>query len=203
MYDRESSSWERRRDEPAHRELVERTADTLARHVDPPGPIADLGSGPGAHARALARRGYDVTGLDASPRMVEVARDRAARDELDVRFDVADARGRLPFADASLGGALAILVIQHLPDPASFVAEIGRCLRPGGHLLLSAPDRQVAPVTRGTLYWRLRAVGATRVPGMVRFYDRHSLSGLVEAQGFTVEERGDLGSTYLVARTGT
>jgi SAM-dependent methyltransferase len=95
---------------------------------------------------------------------------------------------------------LAILVIQHLPDPASFVAEVRRCLRPGGRLLLTAPDRQVAPLTTGSLYWRLRALTATRVPGMIRCYDRESLRGLVEAQGFTVEECDDLGGNLLVAR---
>jgi hypothetical protein len=59
MYDRESAAWERRRNEPEHRELVERTAGELANVVAPPGPVADLGCGPGAHALALARRGYD------------------------------------------------------------------------------------------------------------------------------------------------
>src|SRR5215831_16518396 len=81
MYDRESAAWERRRNEPEHRELVERAAGELANVVAPPGPVADLGCGPGAHALALARRGYDVVGLDGSPRMVEIARTRALRDE--------------------------------------------------------------------------------------------------------------------------
>ena len=87
MYDRESAAWQRRRDEPEHRELVKRIADELANVVPPPGPVADLGCGPGAHALALARRGYEVVGVDGSPRMVEVARRRAARDKADVTFD--------------------------------------------------------------------------------------------------------------------
>jgi len=103
--------------------------------VAPPGPVADLGCGPGAHALALARRGYDVTGVDGSPRMVEVARTRAAREKVDATFDVHDVSAALRFADASLGGVLAILVLQHLPHPAAFIAEIRRCLRPGGYLL--------------------------------------------------------------------
>jgi 2-polyprenyl-3-methyl-5-hydroxy-6-metoxy-1,4-benzoquinol methylase len=99
---------------------------------------------------------------------------------------------------------LAILVIQHLADPASFVTEIRRCLRPGGHLVLTAPDRQISPITQGSLYWRLRAVIATRVPGMIRFYDRDALRRLVEAHGFTVEDRGDvLPVSLLIARAGT
>ena len=189
MYDRESVAWERRRNEPPHRELVERTAGELANVVAPPGPVADLGCGPGAHALALARRGYDVVGVDGSPRMVQVARRRAARDAAVATFDVYDVRGPLRFADASLGGVLAILVLQHLRNPATFIAEIRRCLRPGGHLLITAPARDGTPRPSQDLYWRLRAACYHLVPGVVRFYDTNSLTHLVEHQGLTVVER--------------
>ena len=177
MYDRESGAWERRRDEPEHRELVERTADELANVVAPPGPVADLGCGPGAHALALARRGYDVVGVDGSPRMVEVARARAARDEVDATFDVHDVSAPLRFADASLGGVLANLVLQHLPHPAAFIAEIRRCLRPGGHLLITAPPataRRSRPRTctggsaqRATASCPASSASTTRAPSLV------------------------------------
>src|SRR5438552_17237830 len=188
MYDRESAAWERRRNGPEHRELVERTADELANVVVPPGPVADLGCGPGAHALALARRGYDVVGVDGSPRMVEVARTRAARDEVDTTFEVHDVSAPLRFEDASLGGVLAILVLQHLPHPAAFVAEIRRCLRPGGHLLITAPVRDATSLRSQSRYWRLRGACYQRVPGPVRFYDTSSLPPLVEDQGLTVVE---------------
>ena len=201
MYDRESAAWERRRDEPEHRELVERTAADLANVVAPPGPVADLGCGPGAHALALARRGYDVVGVDGSPRMVEVARARAARDEVDATFDVHDVSAPLRFADASLGGVLASLVLQHLPHPAAFIAEIRRCLRPGGHLLITAPARDNRSLTSQNLYWRLRAACYHLVPGVVRFYDTTSLSRLVEDQGLAVVEcNGEPGRVSVLAR---
>jgi SAM-dependent methyltransferase len=201
MYDRESAAWGRRRDEPEHRELVERTVDELANVVTPPGPVADLGCGPGAHALALARRGYDVVGVDGSPRMVEVARTRAARDELDATFDVLDVSAPLRFADASLGGVLAILLVQHLPHPAAFIAEIRRCLRLGGHLLITAPVRDGRSLTSQNLYWRLRAACYLRVPGVVRFYDTSSLPHLVEDEGLTVVEcNGEPGRVSVLAR---
>ncbi|MEV0717615.1 class I SAM-dependent methyltransferase [Asanoa sp. NPDC050611] len=201
VYDRESAAWERRRDQPEHRELVERVVEELANVVAPPGPVADLGCGPGAHALALARRGYDVVGVDGSPRMVEVARARAAREKVDATFDVHDVGAPLRFADASLGGVLAILVVQHLRHPAAFIAEIRRCLRPGGHLLITAPARVDAPLTYPNLYWRLRAACYHVVPGVVRFYDTTSLPRLVEDQGLTVVKcAGEPGRVTVVAR---
>ena len=201
IYDRESAAWERRRDEPKHRELVKQITGDLANVVAPPGPVADLGCGPGAHALALARRGYDVIGVDGSPRMIQVARTRAARDQVDVRFDVHDVSAPLLFADASLAGVLAILVVQHLPHPAAFITEIRRCLRPGGHLLITAPARERTSRTSPNLYWRLRAACYHLVPGVVRFYDTNSLPALVEDQGLTVVEcYGEPGRVTVLAR---
>jgi ubiquinone/menaquinone biosynthesis C-methylase UbiE len=136
--------------------------------------------------------------------MVEVARTRAERDEVDATFEVHDVSTPLPFADASLGGVLAILVLQHLPHPAAFLGEIRRCLRPGGHLLLTAPARDGTSPTSQNLYWRLRAACYQRVPGVVRFFDPSSLPPLVEEQGLTVVEcHREAGRVTVVARAET
>lgn len=199
MYDRESAALERLHDQPDHREVDEMTVETLASVVAHPGPVADLGCGPGPHTLGLARRGYDVVGIDGSPRMIQVARERAARDGIDATFRVADLSQRLGFADGSLGGVLAILVVQHLPDPAGFAAEIRRCLQPGGHLLIRAPlGRPGAPSVRPSAYYRLRAAFYTHVPGLVQFYDSDSLRQLVEAAGRSVVECTSSGSSVAV-----
>jgi SAM-dependent methyltransferase len=188
MYDRESGAWARQRHGPRQRETVERFVDELADLVAPPGPVADLGCGPGAHALAIAQRGYKVVGVDGSPHMIAVARAQAANYKVHASFEVRDVIEPLRFADASLGGALAINVLQHLRSPATFVAEIRRCLRPGGHLLITAPVRDTTPLTEPNLYWRLRAALYQRVPGVVRFYDIDTLAGLVQDQGLTLIE---------------
>ena len=185
VYDRESTALARRHSLPESRALVERTVDALAEVVRPPGPVADLGCGPGPHARALARRGYEVVGLDGSPRMIEAARAQPTPDGSGPTFDVHDVSTPLPFADASLGAALAVLVVQHLRDPAAFVVEIRRCLRPGGHLLVTAPTRRGVPLAHRSLYWRLRAAFYEHVPGVVRFSDATTLARLVETGGMT------------------
>jgi SAM-dependent methyltransferase len=201
MYDREARWWVRRRDEPENRAFVEATVERLTAVVEAPGPIADIGCGPGAHSRALAARGYEVTGLDASPKMVEVARERAASDDTTLTFQGADATERLPFADGSLGGVLSILLIQHLNDPSAFVREVARCLRPGGYMLLRGPARGQASPTTPTLYFRVRAL-VLSAPGVVRFFDDATLAALVESAGLTVVDAAIVpgGATVLARR---
>lgn len=54
--------------------------------------ILDIACGPGYHARALARRGVQATGLDYSPGMITLAREYAAQDGVDVAWLQADMR---------------------------------------------------------------------------------------------------------------
>lgn len=98
-------------------------------------------------------------------------------------------------------GVLARLVLQHLPRPAAFVAEIRRCLRPGGPLLVTPPARDGSSLTSQSLYRRLRAPCYHRVPGVVRFYAASSLRRLVADQGLTVVyRRGEPGRVSVLAR---
>lgn len=134
--------------------------------------------------------------------MIEVARRRAMRDDLHPEFRVANLSEPLPFADASLGGVLSILLIQHLPDPTSLVAEVQRCLRPGGHLLIRAPVRAPGARRPGqSPYYRLRAAFYTHVPGLAVFYDETSLRQLVEGAGLTVLTCTNSGTAVTVLAT--
>jgi len=60
--------------------------------------ILDIGCGTGRHAIELAKRGYNVTGIDLSESMIEKAREKARASGLDVNLQVADARN-LSFED--------------------------------------------------------------------------------------------------------
>jgi hypothetical protein len=94
------------------------------------------------------------------------------------------------------------VVLQHLAPPRAFVADIRRCLRPGRHLLITAPVRDAGSLRSQGLYWRLRGTCYPRVPGAARFYDTTSLPRLVEEQGLRVVEcTSEPGCVSVMART--
>lgn len=99
--------------------------------------IVDVGCGTGAalrHASRIVFRGR-LIGVDPVPRMVEIARQRAAdhpaADRLEFRVGPAET---LPVADAIADWVFAFDSFDHWQDKASGLAEIRRILRPGGQL---------------------------------------------------------------------
>lgn len=107
--------------------LADSQAEVLAEFVgDVTGrPVVDVGTGTGRAALALARRGARVTGVDASPEMLRVARDRASAAGLSVTWDVGDAH-HLAFADRSFYAAISFRVLMHTPDWRVCVRELCR-----------------------------------------------------------------------------
>src|SRR5215469_5544753 len=120
-YDRVADEYARRivrelDHKPLDRALLAALAETAA-----PGPIADLGCGPGHVAHHLHRLGRHVIGIDLSPAMIETARSLCPGPAYREGNMLA-----LEFADASLGGAVAYYSIIHLPvaELATAFAEL-------------------------------------------------------------------------------
>lgn len=107
----------------------------LAHLPEAPADVADLGCGTGSLACLLAGEGYDVTGVDLAPAMVALARYKAARAALPVRFLVGDA-GSPPLPERAFDVVLVRHVLWALPEPAAALASWRGLLREGGCLLL-------------------------------------------------------------------
>ncbi|WP_181773924.1 class I SAM-dependent DNA methyltransferase [Amycolatopsis pittospori] len=108
------------------------------------GSVLDVGCGPGHVTAHLASLGLSVSGVDLSPKMIEIARHQYP----DLRFDVGSMTA-LDLPDGALGGLVAWWSIFHLPPaelPAVF-AEFRRTLVPGGHLLVGfhVGDERLSP----------------------------------------------------------
>ncbi len=77
----------------------------------------------------------ELTGVDLSPAMLEIARCRASEIGIDVDLRVGDAQA-LEFDDASFDTIVITLALCSIPDTGKAVAEAWRVLRPGGRVLL-------------------------------------------------------------------
>jgi 2-polyprenyl-6-hydroxyphenyl methylase/3-demethylubiquinone-9 3-methyltransferase len=106
----------------------------------------DAGCGTGTLSRYLATKGCRVIGVDASPRMIEIAREQAKKDvrSAQMRFDAVQKEtiAQLPNATASLDGILCSSVLEYMPNAEHCLASFARVLKPGGALLISVPNAQ-------------------------------------------------------------
>jgi SAM-dependent methyltransferase len=110
-----------------------------AAHVGANSDVLDIATGPGNVAAVARKRGARVIGLDISPAMVALARQRHP----DIEFREGDATA-LPFLDASFDALVMNFGILHLGRPEQAIAEAARLLRPGGRFAFSAwapPER--------------------------------------------------------------
>jgi ubiquinone/menaquinone biosynthesis C-methylase UbiE len=100
------------------------------------GKILDLGCGSGVFTALLHQRGFQATGLDLSPKLLELARGKYPG-ILFVEGDIED----LPFDDGTADSVLLSGIVHHLPEPARCAAEVHRVLKRGGRFVAFDPNR--------------------------------------------------------------
>ena len=147
----------------------------------------DVGCGAGMLCEPLRRMGAAVTGLDPAPENIAVARAHAEAGGLEITY-----RGELVEDVAAAGERFDIVtameVIEHVPDPAGFVAACCAAVKPDGVLLMATLNR-----TRKA--WALAIVGAEYVLRWVprgthdwnRFVTPEELAAFIAGGGMTVQ----------------
>jgi len=150
----------------------------------------DVGCGAGLLVEPLARLGARVTGLDAAPENIGAARAHAAAMGLDIDY-VAGGIEDLPGRRFDL--VTSMEVIEHVANPAAFVAGLADALAPGGLMILSTPNRtalsRLAMITLGE--------GSGAIPrgthDWQQFLTPAELTELLEAAGLEVANLRGLG----------
>jgi 2-polyprenyl-3-methyl-5-hydroxy-6-metoxy-1,4-benzoquinol methylase len=99
--------------------------------------VLDLGCGEGSYSRALVHRGAQVTGIDGSPRLIAIARQRAAAAGLDIDHRCLNASALDGIAPGSFHLIVASMVLMNVEDYAGAIREARRVLAPGGALCMS------------------------------------------------------------------
>jgi SAM-dependent methyltransferase len=98
--------------------------------------LLDVGCGSGQLALLASRDGIDATGVDIAENLIERARERAAAERLNARFEVGDAEA-LPFEDASFDVVVSLIGAMFAPRPQLVAQELLRVCAPGGTIAMA------------------------------------------------------------------
>jgi 2-polyprenyl-6-hydroxyphenyl methylase/3-demethylubiquinone-9 3-methyltransferase len=115
----------------------------------------DVGCGAGLLAEPLARLGANVKAVDASPELIAAASLHARGQGLEIDYRASPVEE----VDGQFDLVTSMEVIEHVADPAVFIAALAARLAPGGLLILSTPNT--------TAWSRLLMVGAAEAVGAI------------------------------------
>ncbi len=131
--------------------------------------VLDAGAGESPHAPLFAGRRYVAVDLGIGDADWNYSR-------LDARADLA----ALPFRERSFDACIHIVTLEHVPRPAEVLSEIARVLKPGGRLLIVAPQD-----------WEIH-----QAPHDYYRYTRHGLRYLLTAAGFDIDSIEPMGGFF-------
>jgi len=151
--------------------------------------VADIGCSDHPHvARFCAERGARMILVDTDT--AGLARLRTHLSDLDqalLTFVDGEAGG-IPLADGTASIVVSTEVLEHVDDPAAFMAELVRIGRPGARYILSVPD----PVTE-RLVKQIAHPSAFEKPNHIRIFEREQFTELVRDAGLIVESQRPYG----------
>ena len=126
-------------------------------HFPIPGRLIDLGCGTGRLALHFARRGFECVGVDLSPEMLAVLREKAGREGLSVGTVEANVveLDELPTGSFDYAACLfsTLGMVRGRLNRMRFLGHVRRLLKPGGVFVLHAHNRRFRALTRAGLAW--------------------------------------------------
>jgi len=138
--------------------------------------VLDVGCGEGGHTRELAVRGAKVVGLDGSPRLITIAKQRAARAGLEIEYAWENASHLDSIPSEAFDVVLASMVLMDVEDYAGAVRQAWRVILPGGKLLMSITHPCFsAPVSE----WVRAESGEPRYFAVDRYFESGAWDGFI------------------------
>jgi SAM-dependent methyltransferase len=154
--------------------------------------ILDIGCGTGQTTRDAARSATAGTalGVDLSARMIDYARQHAARERLgNASFEQTDAQVH-PFAPESFTVAISRTGAMFFGDPVAAFTNVGRSLRPGGRLVLltwrgPGQNEWIRELSEALAAGRDLPLPPAQAPGPFALSDPDRVKRVLTAAGFT------------------
>jgi ubiquinone/menaquinone biosynthesis C-methylase UbiE len=145
MYDRLAAKYDRSYRIAAGQYFMNRKIDAMLKlAVFPQGShLLEVGCANGVYTFELARRGFQMTGLDLSPECVRTATQKAEQLGLPyLNFTVGDAEALVQFEDNTFDGVISFSTLRYVYNPAKAIQEIYRVLRSGGIAVVDFPNKR-------------------------------------------------------------
>jgi len=99
--------------------------------------ILDLGCGTGRYSILLAKKGANVTAVDFSREMLNIAKNKAKNQRLKINFKQVDLKNNFPFKKEEFDIILVMLLLGHFKHPGYLLKKISKSLRLGGICIIS------------------------------------------------------------------
>jgi len=148
--------------------------DALTREVVEPRSFLDIGCATGLLLESMERKGWVVRGVDICRESAEYgARTRG----VDI---FAGTLSEAFFADESFSAVHFSHLIEHVPDPRSFLCEVRRILRPGGFAIITTPNVDGFQARLFKAAWR------SAIADHLVLFSRSTLARVVVESGFQV-----------------
>jgi 2-polyprenyl-6-hydroxyphenyl methylase/3-demethylubiquinone-9 3-methyltransferase len=98
----------------------------------------DVGCGTGIFSQYLARKGWNVTAIDASPEMIEEAKNYELENRIDFRTCVIENFDEAP---NSFDLILCLSMLEYIEDDEAAIQKFCEWLKPGGLIVVSVPNK--------------------------------------------------------------
>ncbi|MEO1091048.1 MAG: methyltransferase domain-containing protein [Pseudomonadota bacterium] len=183
--------WDRIADRYAKKPIADEAAyqiklETTRAYLRPDMDVLEFGCGTGSTALLHAPFVKHLVATDLSPRMIDIARDKAAAaDVANVSF-VCTAIERFDAPHESFDAVLGLSILHLLEDPEAVVGKVHRLLKPGGVFVSSTVCLADGMAWFKPILFVGRRLGL--LP-LVRFFGADHLAEMLVAQGFTIEHR--------------
>lgn len=103
--------------------------------------LLDIGCGGGLVCEPMARLGASVTGVDASEPNIKTALTHATEQGLKIDYRAGTAEGLLAAGEPAFDIVLNLEVVEHVSDPAQFLADTARLVKPGGLMIVATLNK--------------------------------------------------------------
>lgn len=105
--------------------------------------ILDIGCGGGILAEELSKKGANVTGIDASEKTIEIAKQHSQENNLKINYECSTLEDHLKKSKKKYDSIICFELIEHVPDQLKLINDISKVSKKGSKLFLSTINRNI------------------------------------------------------------